>query len=418
LLFFNTLVVLTGAAILGAGCGVVGVFALLRRRALVGDVTAHAALPGLCLAFILVGHRNLPLLLFGAFLSGLAAVGVVALLSRVTRLGEDAILGIVLGGYFSTGVVLDSYIQGRIASASQSGMDSFFLGKTSGILLGDLVWAAGASVGCLLAALLLFKEWRLLAFDADFGVSQGWPMGLLEFLLLACIAIMTAVGLPMVGVVMMASMVILPAATARFWTERLSTMVGLSVVFGAWSAMAGVLLSANIEHAPAGPIIILVGGAVFFVSMLFAPRRGMYHRYRILADLKRHIEERLLLCSLYHVSNSAEVNRIIPTSVLNEIVVGPNRSRKQALAWAKAQGLLTPCAEGVLLTPEGWRAAVESARTERLWEAFSEHHPEQASLGIYTPESMDALRPELREQYIAQLSAQGRWPRIPESLAP
>src|SRR5262245_19710709 len=109
---FNTLVAAAAVGLLGAGCGLVGTFTLLRRRALVGDVVAHCALPGLCLAFIVVGTRSLPALLLGAFLTGVLGVATATFLSRTTRLKEDAILGAVLSVYFGFGAVLDSLIQG------------------------------------------------------------------------------------------------------------------------------------------------------------------------------------------------------------------------------------------------------------------------------------------------------------------
>ncbi len=106
----NTRTVLLGAVVLGFGAGVVGSLAVLRRRALLGDCVAHASLPGICLAFMVVGERSLALFMAGALVFGLLAVGLIALLRAYTRVKEDAAIGINLASFFGLGIVLLSRI--------------------------------------------------------------------------------------------------------------------------------------------------------------------------------------------------------------------------------------------------------------------------------------------------------------------
>ena len=101
---YNTAIVLIGTSLLGANAGLVGSFAVLRRRALTGDALAHAALPGLCLAFLLVGQRSLPALLLARSATGVLGVVTVAALRRWTRIKEDAAIGIVLSVFFGAGI--------------------------------------------------------------------------------------------------------------------------------------------------------------------------------------------------------------------------------------------------------------------------------------------------------------------------
>ena len=100
---YNTLVVMAGATLLGACAGMLGCFAVLRRKALTGDALAHAALPGLCAAFILLGERSLPEMLLGAFVSGLLSITAITAITRYTRIKEDATIGIVLSVFFGVG---------------------------------------------------------------------------------------------------------------------------------------------------------------------------------------------------------------------------------------------------------------------------------------------------------------------------
>src|SRR5688572_6515676 len=136
---YNTLLVLGGTCLLGAVAGLVGSLAVLRRRALAGDAFAHAALPGLCLAFLIIGDRSFVGLLIGAFLTGTLGLIIVALLRRYSRIKEDAALGIVLSVFFGGGIVLSRIIQNQLTSGNKAGLDSYLLGKTAGIIAQDVM---------------------------------------------------------------------------------------------------------------------------------------------------------------------------------------------------------------------------------------------------------------------------------------
>ncbi|MCU0689648.1 MAG: metal ABC transporter permease [Phycisphaerales bacterium] len=261
---YNTLVVLGGVALLGAAAGPIGALAVLRRRALVGDALAHATLPGLCVAFLLVGERSLPALLLGALVSGLLGVGVLAWLGKATRIKEDAALGVVLSVFFGLGVVLAGILQKR--PGNKAGLDTFIFGKAAGLQWLDLMLLVALAVVCLGLVIALFKEFQTLGFDRDFAAAQGWPVARLDLLLLALIAVLVVVGLPAVGVVLVAAMLITPAATARLWTQRLDRLLLLSSLVGALTGALGAWLSSWVPHAPTGAVIVLVGAALFLLS--------------------------------------------------------------------------------------------------------------------------------------------------------
>src|SRR3954469_21712258 len=163
---YNTAIVLSGAGLLGASAGLIGNFAVLRKRALTGDALAHAALPGLCAAFLLLDYllefpgwrsllwtigivdsRSLPALLVGALCSGILGVAVISGLRRWTRIKEDSAIGIVLGVFFGAGIVLLRLIQNS-ATGNKAGLQSFILGKTAGMILGDVYLIAGTGIVC------------------------------------------------------------------------------------------------------------------------------------------------------------------------------------------------------------------------------------------------------------------------------
>lgn len=294
-LSYNTMIVLVGTSLLGGTSGLIGTFAVLRKRSLTGDALSHAALPGLCIAFMLWGERNLFVMLLGAFFSGLLGIGIISGLRAWTRIKEDAAIGIVLSVFFGAGIVLSRLIQNRVSAGSKAGLDSYILGKTAGMLSYDVYLIAGLACGSLIVVLALSKEFQLISFDTPFATVQGWPALFLDLVLMSLIAIVVVIGLPAVGVVMMAALLILPGASARFWTERLPSMIQISIVIGFLTGAVGTLASATFSLMPAGPLIVLVGTGFFLISVLFAPRRGVVARQLHELSFRRELAQQRLL---------------------------------------------------------------------------------------------------------------------------
>ncbi len=283
----NTRTVLLGTMLLGLVAGVVGSFAVLRRRALLGDALAHASLPGIGVAYFIVGDRSTPAFLAGALAFGLLGVGCVAFLRAYTRIKDDAAIGLVLSVFFGLGIVFSRIIQSR-PTGNRAGLDGFILGKAASMVHSDVIAIGAVAAVSLLIVALLYKELRALCFDRDFTRSLGRPVGVLDALLMGLLALVVVAALPAVGVVMAAAMLIIPPAAARFWTDRLWLMLALAGIFGAAAAMLGTSLSAVLpgpgigtdgggqsRGLPTGPLIILAASGVFILSALFAPTRGM-----------------------------------------------------------------------------------------------------------------------------------------------
>ena len=280
--------VVMGATLLGIVSGVLGCFAVLRQQSLLGDTLAHAALPGVCLGFIIAGARQIESILAGAFVTAVLAALVMLALTRNSRLKTDAGLGIALSVFFAIGVVLLTYIQGT-GNASQGGLDAFLFGQAAAILRSDLVIMGGITGLALVLVAAFWKEFKLVTFDPVFAATQGLPVVLLETVLTVIVAFAVVIGLQMVGVVLMAAMVIAPAVAARQWCRRLEQMVLLAALFGVISGLSGALISAAGRGLSTGPLVILTATALVIVSILFAPQRGV-----LWEELKRARDRREL----------------------------------------------------------------------------------------------------------------------------
>ncbi|MEM8781306.1 MAG: metal ABC transporter permease [Planctomycetota bacterium] len=303
---FNTNVVLLGTTLLGVAAGVVGVFALLRKRSLVADALAHATLPGIGLAFLAAiglgltdAARSLPVLLLGAGVTGVLGVGAIQWLLAKTRLTEDAAIGLVLGGFFGAGVVVLSVVQGSAAGAS-AGLSKLIYGQTAAMGTRDVALMAGVAGAAVVVALLLLKEMSLVCFDEGFAAVGGWPVGVLDATMLALVVVVTVSGLQAVGLLLVVALLIIPAVSARFWTEDLKKLVVLAGGLGGLCGYAGSAVSALAPRQPTGAVIVLVGGGVFVVSLLLAPKRG------VLAAVWRRLNFRMRLAADHLLERSFE----------------------------------------------------------------------------------------------------------------
>ncbi|WP_149453275.1 metal ABC transporter permease [Pasteuria penetrans] len=288
--------VLLGTSLLGFCCGALGTFVFLRRRGLVGDVLAHATLPGVCVAFFLTGGKEIIPFLMGAMGASLCAAFCIYWLPRHTPLQEDTTLAIVLSVFFSAGIVMLTRLQ-QMENAQQSGLDRMLFGQAASLIRDDLKAMAILAALLLLLLFLTFKELKILCFDTAFAESMGFSTSRLDGLLLLLSTLAVTIGLQAVGVILVASLLITPAATARYWVKDLRSMTWLAASLGAFSGVTGTLLSTLGDHLPTGPLIILVTSMCFMLSFLYAPHTGLIARIR----RRRHLRKKFQCDQLWDI---------------------------------------------------------------------------------------------------------------------
>jgi len=401
-LTFTARNVLLGATLLGAVGGVLGSFALLRRQSLLGDALSHAALPGVCLAFLVTGSKDpLPLAL-GALGAGIAGSLTVLALVRWSRIKEDSAIGIVLSVFFGLGIVLLTHIQ-RLPGGNQTGLDKFLFGQAATLMERDLQVMAilGAAVMVLLG--LFYKELKLITFDRAFAESLGLPVRALEGLLTLLLVTVVVVGLQTVGVVLMVATLITPAAAARQWTDSLGWMLVLAGGVGAASGATGALASASVAHLPTGPVIVLVASAMLVVSLLAAPRRGLVRAWLRERGVEQRIRRENLLKDLYRTGEEAgtDPHRLVPLPHLMGLrgqAFGALRATARRL---EHQGLLSSHDDTLSLTTEGFREAEAVVRKHRLWELYLTRRLELASDHVHR--DAEAMEHALSDDDVARL---------------
>lgn len=362
--------VLLGSMLLAGTTGVVGCFTFLRKRSLVGDAISHAALPGVCLAYLLFGSKEPHVLLLGAIAAGWIGAISIDLIRNYSPLKEDSAIAIVLTVFFGAGICLLTLIQGA-GNASQAGLDKFLFGQAASLMARD-VWALGMLSLILCGVVTLaFKEFKVLAFDPDFARALGLRASTFEILLTTLLVAAIAIGLQMVGVVLMAALLITPAAAARQWTDRLPRMLILAGGFGSAAGAVGAFASSLAPRMPTGPWIVVTVTLFFVVSLLFAPRRG------VLAQALRTLRGRTVVASenlittLYRLGEHArDFSRPWPLeSILRyRRLAAPKALR--ILSQLEREGCVRGEGDRWILTQTGFQMAERIIRRHRLWELY------------------------------------------------
>lgn len=380
---YNTRVVVISTSMLGFAAGIIGAFTLLRKRALMGDALSHATLPGIGIAFLVAPRlgldgKSLPVLLVGAAASGIVGILSILLVRNLTRLKEDAALGIVLSVFFGIGLAILGVVQ-QTQTGHAAGLEAFIYGKAASIVVNDAWLIAGSGVISIAVIHFLFKELKLLCFDEGFAGSLGLATLGLDFVLMGLVVLVTIVGLQAVGLVLMIALLVIPAAAARFWTFQLPRMVILSGILGAASCLVGAGLSAIFPRLPSGAMIVLTSACLFLLSMLLGSARGIARRSLTRFTLNNKIDRRHILRAIFEQlelcgQRDRQGNPLPGSLAVSDLL--PRRSWSLAklsrgLRRCGREGLLSFQSDGrIQVSAAGLAEAIRLTREHRLWELY------------------------------------------------
>jgi manganese/zinc/iron transport system permease protein len=372
----NTQWVLLSTLLLGIASGVLGSFALLRKQSLIGDAVAHAALPGICFAFMFIGEKNFFVLLIGAAATGLLAAYTIQLITNTTRIKEDTAICLVLSVFFGLGIVLLTKVA-QMPTGNQSGLDDFIFGQAASLVGRDVQLMGLTAAALIIITSLLFKEFKVSTFDPQFARGIGLPVGFLNFLFVSLLVITVVIGIQAVGVILMAAMLITPAISARYWTDSLRTMVFISGIVGGLSGAVGTLISTLGKGLSTGPFIVLTATVIFVVSMLFSPKRGLISV--ILKRLKNddRLAMRFILKKMYESGKQTiRVNHIFQQSNISKLRF--NRVLKHLMK----KGYLEQEDEILTITKSGLMKAEQFSFVDEIMELKEMYPSELGSLDI------------------------------------
>ena len=283
---YTTQMVLLGTALLGLASGIAGTFAVLRKESLIGDGLSHAALPGVVIAFLLTGIKDIEVLIAGAALSSIAAAWLITITVENSKIKFDGALATILSAFFGLGMVLLTYVQ-SLNNAGQAGLSKFIFGQAATILARDVYITSAAALIIIVLTALFWKELKLISFDVEYAKTLQIPVTFTLILYRSLLIMTIIIGIQSVGAILISSLLIAPAVGARQWTNKLGTMCILAGFFGMISAIGGTIWSTTVQKLPTGPAIIVILSAIVLLSLIFAPNRGILWQYRKNKQSKR-----------------------------------------------------------------------------------------------------------------------------------
>ncbi|MEM9701292.1 MAG: iron chelate uptake ABC transporter family permease subunit, partial [Planctomycetota bacterium] len=331
-------------------------------------------------------------LLAGAALSGLIGVAAMLALIRHTRLKDDAALCLTLSVFYGAGVALLGLVQQQGGAAA--GLEGYIVGKTASMGRKDVQAIAVVAALSGLVCLALFKEFKLLCFDAGFAQARGMSVLALDAALMATVVAVTIVGEQAVGLILIVALLITPAAAARFWTDRLGRMAALSAAIGALGGYLGASASALFSKLPSGPMIVLACAAMFGLSFLFGSARGVLVRLKRRAALDRSVDRQRLLIALAEATEAGASR----TEIADRLGWSHGRLNRALRRSADCVDV----GSNVRLTAAGQRQAAHTLRQRRLWELLLEMDPE-AGPGL-VDRGAESIEEALDPETVAALS--------------
>ena len=253
--------------LIGILCPVIGTYLIVQRMALLGDVIAHAVLPGLAIAF----WQGFNILL-GAFISGILSTFVIAWIRSQSRVKVDAAMALTFSSFFALGITLITLLKSKLD------LDSLLFGDILGATISDVKRTAIIAIIILILVKLFYKELLLYTFDKLAAQALGFPVNIFHYGLMAAITLTIVTSMQTVGVVLVISLLIGPGITAYLLVKELHQVMGLGAILGIIASINGIYASYYF-NIPSGPAIVLVTFSLFLLALLFSPSQGILTRH-------------------------------------------------------------------------------------------------------------------------------------------
>ncbi len=242
--------------------GYLGAFVVQRGMSFLGDGLAHAAFGGVALGLLL----NIEPLYIAAPFTLLAALGIMWIRER-TSLGSDTAIGVFFALSVALGVIFLSFRQQYTVDAF-----SYLFGSILFISVSD-IWVAAALALLAAVSCKMWSKWAYATFDREIAQVDGISTRRDDYLLIALIAVTVVVAVKLVGIVLIASFLVIPAAAARLVSRTFSMMTVVSIASALFSATFGLAISVRL-NLPSGATIILIMSALFFAAAAMSRKLG------------------------------------------------------------------------------------------------------------------------------------------------
>jgi ABC-type Mn2+/Zn2+ transport system permease subunit/Mn-dependent DtxR family transcriptional regulator len=352
---------LVASSLVGIMCGLIGCFIVLRNMSLIGDALSHAILPGIFVAFLILGYSTIGFFL-GSVLAGLLAAVLITWIQHNVKTKNDAAIGIVFTAMFSIGVIGISYLNNE--QGVHLDLKDFLFGNVLGISNEDIWLTLAISLYTVLSIVLLYRYLFITTFQPTIAQTMGISVKMIHYFLMLLLSFAVVSALRTVGVILVVAMLITPAATALLLSNKLRNVLVISSIIGLLSAVTGLIAAIILETTP-GPAMCIMATLFYALAVVFAPQKG------ILAKRINHINERNRIEKEDIIKQTFKSEKVALTieQLLEIFSISPSRIKQHIKRLIK-EGILQASKTQLQLTAKGKELAENLVRAHRLWESY------------------------------------------------
>lgn len=353
---------LAASVVVGAICGILGCFIVLRNMSLVGDALSHSILPGVVVAFILFGYNPFGFFI-GSVVAGLITAAFIIWIQQNVKTKNDAAIGIVFTAMFSVGVI-------GISKISKTGgvhldLKDFLFGNILGVGVNDIYLSMGIGLFIILSVMIFYRHLFATSFQEVVAQTMGYRVDLIHYFLMLLLSFTVVASLQTVGVILVVAMLITPASTALLLSNNLKIVLFLSAIFGILSSVIGIILAIYFNTTP-GPVIALVITSFYLLAVVFSPEKGV-----LIRQIQRRRQQlKVLKEDFLKLSYKLNEKGMYSKKVLIDQLDWSNYTFKKILSSLKREGLAKDDTENFPLTIKGEKMAKQMVRAHRLWETY------------------------------------------------
>lgn len=358
-------------------CALPGNFLVLRRMSMMGDAISHAVLPGIVIAYLVLGSRSSIPMLVGAVLAGVFTTFLTELLHRKAKVEESTSMGVVFTTLFALGIFLVTKEAGHV----DLDVDCVLYGSLEvlayDLYSGTFFILVGVLIINALFIALFFKELKLTSFDEQLADTLGFSSQLMHHLLMGLVAITTVAAFEAVGSILVIAMLVVPPATARLFTDRLSTQILLSLLIASGCAIIGHAAAIYLPQLLGFSDTITSGmmattaGVIYLAALLFAPRYGTLSKARHRKNMNRKLVREDVLGLMYRAQENGQP---AAAAWLSDSLMLPEPQLSMALAELRKTEQIEGEEAALTLLPAGLEAGRKLIQSHRLWESYIHKH--------------------------------------------
>lgn len=354
---------LLASVMVGIMCGILGCFIVLRNMAMIGDALSHAVLPGIVVAFLVVGYSAMGFFI-GSVAAGLLTALAITWIQQRVKTKNDAAIGIVFTAMFALGVMGISWISK--GQGVHLDLKDFLFGNVLGVSDQDLYMTFTVTLVVIGSVILFYRPLFLSTFQPVMADTMGFSTKLIHYFVMLLLSFAVVASLRTVGVILVVAMLITPASTALLLSQRLKQVIFLSAFIGFLSAVLGLILAIQWNTTP-GPAMTVVATALYLLAALFSPERGLVLRYFKRKKTQRRIRLEDILKQSIRLNSEG---RVSIKQLHSRLEIG-EQSLKRLLSSLQNKGMLTLKGKGdVQLSSDGLALANRLVRAHRLWETY------------------------------------------------